>query len=333
MPHVYGLRAEHIDFQTRAAALAAGELAAHAADVDAKARFPKEAVAALAREGFLGLCVPTEYGGSGQGARVFAAVAEELAQGCSSTTMIYVMHVAASQAIVASPTFGRKDEVLRGMAQGRHLTTLAFSEKGSRSQFWAPVSALADDNGGLVVSAEKSWVTSAHHADSYVASAQKPGALSPLESTLYLMNRSGGGVHVRGDFDGLGLRGNDSAPASFERAPVAQADLLTAQGEGAAAMHFVVLPWFSAGPAAMSNGLILAATAVIAAHLQQTVFAAARPCGIFRRCARGLPRWHFAPNRRARCSDTHSGRLRNLPTRPTCWCCKRDWLPSKPRSM
>jgi alkylation response protein AidB-like acyl-CoA dehydrogenase len=272
MHHVYGLRPEEHDFQKRAAALASGVLKEHAADVDVRGRFPKESVEALAREGFFGLCVSKDLGGAGEGPRVFAAVTEELAQVCSSTAMIYVMHVAAAQAIASSKTLKRKDEVLRRIAAGQHLTTLAFSEKGSRSQFWAPVSALTEDNGGFTVSAQKSWVTSANHADSYVASSQKPGAASPLESTVYLIDRLNRGVRVEGGFDGLGLRGNDSASVRIDRAPVPAGDLISSPGEGASTMHFVVLPWFVIGTAAMANGLSRAATAATAGHLERTEF-------------------------------------------------------------
>jgi alkylation response protein AidB-like acyl-CoA dehydrogenase len=273
MPHVYGLRRDQDDFRKRAAALASGELAAHAADVDANACFPEAGVAALARDGFFGLCVSKELGGAGQGPRVFAAVVEELAQGCASTAMIYVMHIAAAQAIAASTKLTRKDEVLRRVAAGEHLTTLAFSERGSRSQFWAPMSSLAENERGFVVSAEKSWVTSARHADSYVSSSQKPGAASPLESTLYLIDRTNPDVRVEGNFDGLGLRGNDSAAVILKQAFVPAGDLLTPLGEGATAMHFVVLPWFSIGTAAMANGLSRAATTATAEHFERTGFA------------------------------------------------------------
>jgi alkylation response protein AidB-like acyl-CoA dehydrogenase len=186
--------------------------------------------------------------------------------------MIYVMHVAAAQAIASSTTLKRKDEVLRRIVAGEHLTTLAFSENGSRSQFWAPVSTLSEEEGGFVVTAEKSWVTSAHHADSYVACSQKPGAASPIESTVYLIERLNRGVRVEGRFDGLGLRGNDSATVIMERASVPLSDLITRLGEGAATMHYVVLPWFSIGSASMANGLSRAATAATAAHLQRTEF-------------------------------------------------------------
>jgi isovaleryl-CoA dehydrogenase len=94
--------------------------------------------------------------------------------------MVYVMHVAAAKVIEASTTFAKRADVLQAIAAGEHLTTLAFSEQGSRSQFWAPVSTLEPHGQGYQTNAAKSWVTAAHHADSYVASAQAPTAQSPV---------------------------------------------------------------------------------------------------------------------------------------------------------
>jgi len=216
--------------------------------------------------------VPTALGGWGQGPRTFAAVVEELAQACGSTAMVYVMHVTSTQAIATSATFKRRDALLREIAAGKHLSTLAFSEKGSRSQFWAPVSHLEESGTGFVTSATKSWVTSAARADSYVSSAQRPGAASPLESTIYLAHKGARGWHTQGRFDGLGLRGNDSAPVAIDQMQVSRDDLLSPLGEGAKCMLEVVLPWFSVGTAAMANGLSRAAVAATAAHLQGAGF-------------------------------------------------------------
>ena len=116
-------------------------LAVHAAEVDASGRFPTESIDALAAAGLTGPFAPGQLGGGGQGPRAFAAVVEELARGCASTAMIYVMHVARGAGD------RRVDDARRAATRccatsppGKHLTTLAFSEKGSRSQFWAPVS-------------------------------------------------------------------------------------------------------------------------------------------------------------------------------------------------
>ena len=178
-------------------------------------------MAALARGGFYGLCLETSVRWSGTGTATFAAVVEEFARQCASTAMVYIMHAAAAKVIESSTTFAAREEVLRAIAAGEHLTTLAFSEQGSRSQFWAPISALKAYTQGYQTEAVKSWVTAAHHADSYVASAQAPGAQSPLESTLYSVARTQSGVQPMGRFNGLGLRGNDSAPLTFEGVAVA----------------------------------------------------------------------------------------------------------------
>jgi alkylation response protein AidB-like acyl-CoA dehydrogenase len=199
-------------------------------------------------------------------------VVEEIARQCSSSAMIYVMHIAAAKVVEASTTFARQAEVLHAMCEGKHLTTLAFSERGSRSQFWAPMSQLEMANNGYRTHALKSWVTAAHHADSYVSSAQSPGAQSPLESTLYWLPRGQAGVQVTETFNGLGLRGNDSAPVRIEALSIAQADLLSDHGKGLDMMLQVTLPWFNVGTAAMANGLCLAAVAATTSHLRGTGF-------------------------------------------------------------
>lgn len=272
MPHVYLAGDAGAEFVQQATEIAQTVAAEHAADVDMNARFPREAMHALAERGLYGLCIPSEFGGKGQGPRTFAAVVEELAMACASTAMVYVMHVTASQVIVQSQTLADRASILCDMAAGKHLTTLAFSEKGSRSQFWAPVSTMKPNGDGFVTTGVKSWVTSATVADSYVSSSQKPGAQSPLESTLYLARPKAAGVTVVGRFDGLGLRGNDSAPVELSDVHVPVGDLLTAQGAGAPGMLEIVLPWFCVGTSAMAHGLARAAVAATAGHLSTAGF-------------------------------------------------------------
>ena len=273
MTHPYRLDPEATRALATATRLGAEVLARWAPEVDAAGRFPRESVDAIAQAGLGGLTVPAALGGQGLGMRAFAGVVEELAGACGSTAMIHVMHVAATQAILSGAQLSDHDALLRDISAGRHLTTLAFSERGSRSQFWAPVSRLEPNGNGFRLRAEKSWVTSAGHADSYVASAQRPGAGSPLDSVVFLVRRAARGVTVAGAFDGLGLRGNESSPVSLADVGVGSGDLISALGEGATTMLQVVLPWFNVGTAAMSNGLCRAAVAATTAHLTGSTFA------------------------------------------------------------
>src|SRR5579872_5413792 len=129
-----------------------------AAHVDASGEFPRKQIDALAQAGLLALTVPAEYGGGGSGLRDAAEVVRELGAVCGSTAMIMTMHYSATAAIVAA---GDK-ETLAAIASGHHLSTLAFSETGSRSHFWAPLgTATAEPDGTVRLDASKSWVTSA----------------------------------------------------------------------------------------------------------------------------------------------------------------------------
>ena len=273
MVQVYGLSATGQDYVAMASRIATEVAVPNAADVDAQARFPSESMKSLADAGFYGLCLPKEIGGKGEDMRTFAGVVEELAGACASTAMVYVMHVAASQAIATSSTLADRDSILREIASGKHLTTLAFSETGSRSQFWAPVSRLEQNGVDYRSSASKSWVTAAGHADSYVSTAQKPGATSPLESTVYFIRTGERGVRIAAAFNGLGLRGNDSAPVLLENVAVGHDDLVSAPGEGPKVILEIVLPWFAIGSAAMAHGLCRSAVNRTAEHLVATEFA------------------------------------------------------------
>src|SRR5215468_450928 len=172
---------------TRTREIASNVIAPQATANDREGRFSIDAVRALGESGILGLLLPATVGGSQLGPKDFAEITAILAEADPSVAMVFVMHVLAATAIAAAPDGARLRPVLDDIARGRHLSTLAFSEAGSRSHFWAPVSRAERGGAGVRISARKSWVTSAGHAQSYVVSTLAPDAVGPTESTLYLV--------------------------------------------------------------------------------------------------------------------------------------------------
>ena len=144
--------------------------------------------------------------------RVAAAVVDDIAQRCASTAMVTMMHYAGVNCYLANPE--RFADILRAAAEGKHLSTLAFSEKGSRSQFWAPVSQAVptSDGKGVVYNAEKSWVPSAGYADGIVCSA---GSEDGESVTAYLVLKNDPGLTISGGWNSLGMRGNQSNPMTM----------------------------------------------------------------------------------------------------------------------
>jgi alkylation response protein AidB-like acyl-CoA dehydrogenase len=242
----------------------AATAAAHAASVDA-GQFPTETMRALGEAGLLGLISAAEVGGKGLGLPAAAAVVERLARECGSTAMVLCMHYCATAVIEG---LGPR-EVRSAIAAGKHLTTLALSEVGSRSQFWVPMSTATADGNDVILSARKSFATSAHNADSYVWSS-KPMSGGEL-STLWLVPRITAGVRVaEAGFDGLGLRGNDSTSITAEEARIPANARLGEDGGGFAIMMGTVLPWFNVLASSVSLGLMEAAVQRTCAHAAGT---------------------------------------------------------------
>jgi alkylation response protein AidB-like acyl-CoA dehydrogenase len=249
-------------------------LAPSAGQNDKVGRFSTEAVESLGESGLLGLMLAVDVGGSGLGPRTFAAVAATLAEADASVAMVYLMHILGAATISAArPSAAQAVKpILREIGAGRHLSTLAFSEAGSRSHFWAPVSRAHRNGNGVRISAKKSWVTSAGHAQSYVVSSLAPEGMGPTDSTLYVLPAETRGLSVVAPWDGLGLRANASAPIALEDCPIPSHFQLTDDGAGFQAMLNVVLPLFSLGTAAVALGLCRAAVAGTTAHLKSAKF-------------------------------------------------------------
>jgi len=254
--------------------IASRVLAPSAAQNDKAAQFSTQAVASLGDSGLLGLMLPADVGGSGLGPRTFAAVIATLAEADASVAMVYLMHVLGANVMSAARPGANQavTPILHEISAGRHLSTLAFSEAGSRSHFWAPTSRAQRNGNGVRINAKKSWVTSAGHAQSYVVSALSPEGAGPTDSTLYVLPAQTRGLSVAGAWDGLGLRANASAPITLDNCAVAPEFQLTDDGAGFPAMLNVVLPLFNLGTASVALGLCRAAVAATASHLKTAKF-------------------------------------------------------------
>jgi alkylation response protein AidB-like acyl-CoA dehydrogenase len=193
-----------------------------------------------------------------------AVVVELLAGACGSTAMVVLMHYAATAVIEG---YG-PGPIRSAIGRGEHLTTLAFSEAGSRSHFWAPCGTATADGDAVRLDAQKSWVTSAAAADSYVWSSQPIDADGPM--TLWLVPSDAKGLDVGQTFDGLGLRGNGSVPVKADGVRVETSAQLGDDGKGLDIALEAALPWFLVLSTAFALGLMEAVTSDTLGHATST---------------------------------------------------------------
>ena len=241
--------------------------APRAADVDESRLWPEHTIRALGEAGLLGVQVPEELGGHGEGMVAVAALTEVLGQACSSSAICYGMHAVGTAAIAAKPTDHHRERYLRPIAEGRHVTTLSLSEPGTGVHFYMPSTELIADGPNYVVRGLKHFVTNGGHADSYVVSTMASDASSG-EFSCILIDRDAPGVRWSGTWDGLGMRGNAAITLNLEDVRVSRENLLGVEGDQIWYVFEIIAPYFLAAMAGTYLGVAQAALDYTIGHVK-----------------------------------------------------------------
>ena len=155
----FRLTAAQSELQARARALAKGEIAARAAEVDRTEAYPWDNVRALVEADLFGITIPTEYGGKGLSYLDAVLVIEEMAKVCGVTARIVVeANMGAISAIMAYGTDDQKrlaaDLVLAG---DKPAICITEPEAGSAA---TEMTTRADKRGNrYVMNGRKHWIT------------------------------------------------------------------------------------------------------------------------------------------------------------------------------
>ncbi|HEV2148478.1 MAG TPA: acyl-CoA dehydrogenase family protein [Longimicrobiaceae bacterium] len=236
---------------------------------DRDARWPGPAMRALADAGLMGLHVPEDLGGHGEGLSGLVALSETLAQGSASAAMCYAMHCVGTAVIAAKATDHHKEAYLVPIARGEHVTTLALSEPGTGIHFYLPQSLVLPESDHYLVRGTKSFVTNGGEADSYVVSVAAPDEEGAGEGTFscVLVDEGTPGLRWEEPWAGLGMRGNSSRTVRLEDVPVPRGNLLGEEGDQLWYVFEVVAPYFLMAMAGTYLGVASAAFAIAREHL------------------------------------------------------------------
>lgn len=243
-------------------------LAPAAAHADTDALWPESTMRALADAGLMGLNVPTEQGGHGEGMLGVVAISEMLAQESPSAALCFAMHCVGTAVIAAKATDHQKSAFLEPIARGEHITTLALSEPGTGLHFYVPETQLARDGDSYTVTGTKGFITNGSHADSYVVSTTgvEPSAGEGAFSCV-LVRGDADGLEWQDEWRGLGMRSNSSRTAELRGVRVPAHDLLGNQGDQLWYVFEVAAPYFLIAMAGTYTGVATCAVDMAREHL------------------------------------------------------------------
>lgn len=158
---------ESVDLMALVEDFASRELAPRAAQAEADAQFPRDALRALGELGVLGLPFDAACGGGEQPYEVTLQVLEELSRAWMSIGVSVSVHYLACFPLAAFGTPEQRERWLAGMVGGSLLGGYCLSEPHSGSDAAALSTRAVLDGDAYVVNGTKAWITHGGRADFY----------------------------------------------------------------------------------------------------------------------------------------------------------------------
>ena len=199
---------------------------------------PREFWLAAGRQGFLGLEIPEEYGGSEAGDYRFNAVlTEELAKVNMTLPSCVGIHAdIVAPYLVHLTTEEQKKHWLPQFCTGELLTAIGMTEPGGGSDLANLKTTAVRDGNDWVVNGSKTFITNGGSADLVVVAARTSPEKKAKGISLFGVDTSLPGFSVGRVLDKVGQDESDTAELAFEDVRVSEDDLIGELDTGFIAM-------------------------------------------------------------------------------------------------
>jgi alkylation response protein AidB-like acyl-CoA dehydrogenase len=170
-----------------------------------------ELIKRMAEEGFLGLTVPREDGGSGCDMVTYGLLHEEVGQACGSTRSLLTVHEMVCYALQRWGSPAQRKRWLPELAGGRKIGAFAATESGAGSDLAGIETVAIESDNGYLLKGQKKWISFGQIADVFLVLAR-----SRLGLITVLVDRYVPGLIVRPIEGMLGLAASMLAQLVFE---------------------------------------------------------------------------------------------------------------------
>jgi alkylation response protein AidB-like acyl-CoA dehydrogenase len=204
-----------------------------AAEIDRTGAFPRDLVQQMAELGLMGVCLPEEYGGSGQSFVLFALIIEELCAACASTGLILDVTVTlCAESILAFGTEEQKQRFLVPLAAGEQLGALAMTEPGAGSDAAGIATTAVRSGDHYVLNGTKTFITNGGEADVYIVTTVTDRTAGHRGISNFIVEKGTPGLTFGPPMHKMGICGAVTTEVILRDCPVPAANLLGTEGQG-----------------------------------------------------------------------------------------------------
>lgn len=224
----YALTEEQLMIQEMAKKFADQVVAETVTDLDRRHAFPVEEVKQCAEMGFLGICVPEEYGGAGMDHLSDILVMEQLARHSSSLASIIDAHASlGSTPILLAGTEEQKQKFLVPAATGEALCAFALTEPQSGSDAGQIRTKAVLEGEEWVINGTKAFITNSTYASTFLVAAKTDlEAKGSRGISVFIVPAGTPGLEVGKPEEKMSNRSSYSCPLTFTDVRIPKDNLL-----------------------------------------------------------------------------------------------------------
>ena len=236
MTQSISLTDEQREFRAVVRQFVADKIAPLAAETDRSATFSWEAFEALKSIELTGLSFPAEYGGGGATLVEQAIAAEELARGCASTSLMFLITKLGMTPVLNFGSEEIKKAYVPRVVSGDSQCSYALSEPDAGSDVASMTTKAVRDGDSWVISGTKCWITNAGISDLYTVFARTSNDRHTGISAFLVEGEWG--VQVEKLEHKLGIKGSPTGVIRLDEVRVPDTHRLGEVGQGfMIAMH------------------------------------------------------------------------------------------------
>jgi acyl-CoA dehydrogenase len=190
--------------------------------------FPAELHQALAKDGWLGIAMPEEFGGSGLGITEAAVMMQTIAEsgaGFSGASAVH-MNIFGLNPVVVFGTREQKKRMLSGLISGKEKACFAVTEPNTGLNTRSLKTKAVKQGKQYLVSGQKVWISTAQVAEKVLLLTRTDAGL-----TLFYTDFDRSRIEVR-EIHKMGRAAVDSNQVFFDAYPVPEADRIGEEGKG-----------------------------------------------------------------------------------------------------
>jgi butyryl-CoA dehydrogenase len=250
---------------------AEGVLMPKSARWDREDSFPWENIAPMAEVGFLGISLPTEFGGGGGTVLDVVLVKEQVARVCRPSSFIVAATTGlGAKAIMLFGTEAQRQEYLPKITAGQLLIAWGMTEPDAGSDIGSMKTAASESGDGYVVTGQKTFISLCHVAHMFLVIARFGGTPGLEGLGAILVPRETPGCALGAKIETMGMRGSAMGEVFFNECLVPRENVLIPPG-GFRSVLGIMSSERVAGNPPVSLGIAQAALDATIPFLQQRV--------------------------------------------------------------